>query len=461
MKRSFCHIKYNSTIIATLIVVVLLMNSTSVNAKNNSFDLQMVNGEQSIEYGDTLSYSSEIMKELILKIYQTQSEEASIEATCEFFITEMLANRRDTSYDYLFYILDMAENSDTIQYIKSINEYYIYTGKFCDFNIDSDTLSFKNFKGSIEGTKCSASIQMQYYYQLRGAFDEMCNRNCEYYFEMIKNEGRWYITSVKSTLPDENMPGFEYGAFDAYSVAKAVVSDEDYDSNEKLLIENGNSTKPSDMLLTYNTVSYSASDAISYASTYYNQNNYNTLFGFISGANCQNFVSQCVWAGLLDACGASGNYYTTIPAVSISRVGSNAPNVWCHNQYTSYYSNYTNNWMWDNVNGFIRLIWESNHSQEGPQGYYYKSSHLDNASIGDGIAFDTDESLDVTAGEYDHAMFVTATTGTYGSRDVSNIFIAANTSQTTSAYEPLAWYTSQTESRFCTLHITGGYYNLP
>lgn len=52
------------------------------------------------------------------------------------------------------------------------------------------------------------------------------------------------------------------------------------------------------------------------------------------------------------------------------------------------------------------------------------------------------------------------TTGTSGSRGVSNIYIAANTAPTTSAYMPLAQYCSYSASCFATAHITGGYYRI-
>lgn len=207
-------------------------------------------------------------------------------------------------------------------------------------------------------------------------------------------------------------------------------------------------------MATYQTTSYSPSAAVRYAAKYYNKTN--SLFG-ASAANCQNFASQCVWAGLLSGCGGSGTSTTAFPAVSTAWTGSDSENVWCRNQYTTYYggSDWLN-WAWDNVNGFMKLIWISDHT--GPQGYYWYG--LEKACVGDVIIWDTTGTRSVTDGTFQHAMVVTRATGTYGSRTVSNLCVAANTSPTTSAYMSLAQYGNYSSSCFATAHITGGYYKI-
>ena len=60
-----------------------------------------------------------------------------------------------------------------------------------------------------------------------------------------------------------------------------------------------------------------------------------------------------------------------------------------------------------------------------------------------------------------HAMYVTDVTGTVGSRGVSNLWIAAHNSNTSSAYMPLTDYTSKREAQFATSVIGWGYYASP
>ena len=127
-----------------------------------------------------------------------------------------------------------------------------------------------------------------------------------------------------------------------------------------------------------------------------------------------------------------------------------------YKRQTYYGDKYWLNWGWDNVNGFLKIIWLSDHTISGPQGYYWLG--LAKACVGDVIIWDTAGTRSVDSGTYDHAMVVTRTTGTVGSRGVSNFCIAANSSSTTSAYMPLAQYCSYSASCFAAAHITGGYY---
>lgn len=55
---------------------------------------------------------------------------------------------------------------------------------------------------------------------------------------------------------------------------------------------------------------------------------------------------------------------------------------------------------------------------------------------------------------------VTKATGTAGSRGPAKLFVAANTSATTSAYQPLTEYCGYSSEYFGTAHIIEGYYIL-
>lgn len=253
--------------------------------------------------------------------------------------------------------------------------------------------------------------------------------------------------------------GFQYGSFDARAAAVMVVEDHDFAEVEKPQREEESGDLPGsedpNVYVPFRKTEYSTYAAIKYAKTYFNKTN--SVFG-ASDANCQNFASQCVWEGLRADCGGSSTSRTAIPAVSTALVGSNVRNVWCRNQYSTFYNSYYLNWGWDNVNGFMKIIWRSDYTQAGPQGYYWLG--VAKASAGDVIMYDKEGSRGVDSGDYDHAMFVTQVTGTYGSRGVSNMFIAANTKPTNSAYMPLAEYSSCSASCYATAHIVDGYYQV-
>ena len=121
-------------------------------------------------------------------------------------------------------------------------------------------------------------------------------------------------------MPNEQADGFVYDSFDAHAAALAVVGDHDFSTMEKPANTNNTATTTA----TYQTTSYSSTAAVNYAKQYYNKTN--SLFG-ASSSNCQNFASQCVWAGLLSGCGASGTSTTAFPAVSTAWTGTNSTNV--------------------------------------------------------------------------------------------------------------------------------------
>ena len=398
------------------------------------------------------------------RLNATNNANIAIQSTCELFISSIYASRRDSNYDCTAFTTqtdNLEEMNDTIAYIMSQNQYQREIADYCNYNIVSDAISFNDFNATVTGDLCNAEIAVHYTYEMTGEFNGTFYMNCMYFLTLEKQNDCWRIVSAKTSMPNEQGDDFTYGAFNAHAAAVSVVRDHDAGAAEEELVAVTDSTVKSKSskaeikgpAYSYKTTSYSPTSAINYASNYYNQTN--SLFG-ASGQNCQNFASQCVWAGLRSGCNGSGTSTTEFPAVSTSWSGSNAANVWCRNQCSTYYSNYTLNWAWDNVNGFLKLILVSDHTQVGPQGYYWQG--LSNACAGDVIAWDTSGSRSVNNGDFDHAMFVTQVTGTKGSRGVSNICIAANSAPTTSAFMPLAQYCSYSASCFATAQITGGYY---
>lgn len=390
--------------------------------------------------------------------YSTPSNIA-VQTTCELFISSIFAARRNPSHD--FYTFTTRESQSisqyhTLAYIDSWNEYQREINKLCDYNIVSDSIRFEHFSANIAGNTCTAEVAVNYNYTLTGSFNKDCSLSCIYYLTLIKSGSHWKIIGATTSMPCEQATNFVYGSFDAHAAALAVVAS---DETEEYTHESASPFFEEDIspnaLAPYRRTAYNVASAVRYAETYYNKTN--TLFGR-SGANCQNFASQCIWAGLRPDCNLSGaaTSNTLIPAVSTSLVGSNAPNVWCRSQSISYYSHYSLNWAWDNVNGFLKLILESSYTQAGPQGYYLLG--ISKARIGDEIAWDTTGSRNLNNGDFDHAMFVTDVNGVYGSRDTDNIFIAANTTDTTSASMPLAQYCSYPANYFATAQIVGGYY---
>lgn len=449
--------------VVALLSIVSLLIATAFSASaveaNASYDPEtnhatvLHNENQVIPVAGTTQLSQDEYKRTWASLTDNAGTAAEIQATCELFISSIYASRRDSDYNCTTFTVQSIRNEQvdsTIAYIESQNQYQREIADICDFKINSDSIEFENFSGVLTGNTCTAEIGVHYCYEMEGAFEDTFYLNCVYYLTLEKINGNWGIVTAKTSMPNEQADGFVYDSFDAHAAALAVVGDHDFSTMEKPTNTNNTATTTA----TYQTTSYSSTAAVNYAKQYYNKTN--SLFG-ASSSNCQNFASQCVWAGLLSGCGASGTSTTAFPAVSTAWTGTNSTNVWCRNQYTTYYGDkYWLNWGWDNVNGFLKIIWLSDHTISGPQGYYWLG--LAKACVGDVIIWDTAGTRSVDSGTYDHAMVVTRTTGTVGSRGVSNFCIAANSSSTTSAYMPLAQYCSYSASCFATAHITGGYY---
>lgn len=150
------------------------------------------------------------------------------------------------------------------------------------------------------------------------------------------------------------------------------------------------------------------------------------------------------------------------PAVPIEEVGPHAFNVWCQGQDTDFYDHTYFNWAWDNVQGFFKLMEESRTNAEGPYGNAFYNNAVAFAQVGNVLAFDKQGVP--AADTLDHAMFVTAVTGTVGERTKRDVMVAAHTSRTETAYQTLAEYVDTWDrpvSYFARARIYGGYYPDP
>ena len=410
---------------------------------------------------DTTSISP-IEYDRALNSLQNTEDANSIQAICALFISSVYASRRNRDYSVnLFLEQNEALLDDSFAYLNSVNELCLQTNEICGYKYISDRLSFTDYSAVISGNHCEARVWIDYEYQLEGATEEDCHIGCWYYISLESQNKQWIITRIRTSLPTEQSDGFIYKGFTVEerpskeykctvpSEAKNVGTE-----NEKTGIMRSGLTR----------VSYAVSDAITYARSYYNTNN--SLFTNNGNNDCQNFASQCVWAGLRAGCNTGANLTAQMrPAVSTSVVGSSAQNVWCNNQATTYYSNYQHNWAWDNVNGFFKLISSNNSTKEGPQGYYTTHS-LAYVVAGDVLAWDTAGTCSVTSATLDHAMFVVSVSGSSGSRGIDDIYIAAHSPNTVSIRAPLRSYMAQcglstlTENNFAVAHINCGYYNL-
>ncbi len=258
--------------------------------------------------------------------------------------------------------------------------------------------------------------------------------------------------------PWETDDKFEYTPIDVESAVKAQLAKPELKpfistTDEKEKLKADSQASPTSEMHRWQ---YDTAAAVEYAKNHYDDK-CDKIFGYSGGkgGNCQNFASQCVWAGL----GGSGTKKTARPAVPRSRVNLPAFNVWCAGHSTEkFYDYYEFNWPWDNVWGFSKLMGKSTTKAEGPFGNAFYKKGIENAAVGNVLTADfggapAEKTLD-------HAMFVTQVSGTRGSRDKTDVKIAAHTSHTNSAFQTVASYTTAQTKCFGRAVIYSGYYKV-
>lgn len=405
----------------------------------------------------TLRYTQE---EYLANMAAAKTDAEKIEAVCTSFLTMARASVRNQKYDPSVLVADNKLKDNKVAYRLSEYKYLAALYNALNQTILSDNISFSDFSLSIDGNSAQAKIVESYEYYINDGFEGNSFRKRQYYFDLIRENAGWKISSVATNDPWENN-NFNYEAIDV-SKAVASIANAASEAKHKATLNANTIVNPLGMkdpgasIESLYTWTYNVGVAINYAENYYNS--INPLFGQ-AAEDCQNFASQCVWAGLRGGY-ADAQDRTAIPAVSTSYVGSDAPNVWCRNQSTTYnFSYFGHKWAWDNVCGFAELIERSSSSVIGPFG----NTHYGNllyASEGDVISWDANGSPSGTT--MDHAMFVTSATGTVGYRTKSDLKIAAHNSSTNSAYQTLTSYAppSYTDSYFATSVIGWGYYDV-
>ena len=440
---------------AKITIVILILASFWVNAF--ATDAVTPLEKNSINAGfDTLSYTNDDYKNLTMN--SKVNDDSQIQSVIiGYLATERAYVRKPEEYTRARgFVTAAALNSNTVSYRNSESEYLKELNKLMDWTISRDCISFDNYRAQIGKQVATARIVENYEYYINDGFDGESFRRREYTFEMKKESGDWKITSVRTNDPWENESTFAYTPIDVQGTIAEIANEMQQTEISKVgkTTRNDLDEKSANSSTDLNRWTYSASKAVTYAENHYRDTS-NAVFGFTAGNNCQNFASQCVWAGL----GGSGTSTAARPAVSASVAGSNGTNLWRTGANTTYYSNdkYCLNWTWDNACGFANMIKNSQLTKEGPYGNTQYTDCFGYANKGNVLEVDWGGSP--ARDTLDHAMFVTQVSGTSGSRTKSQVKIAAHTSQTNSAYQTVSSYTSMPTSAFARVVVSWGNYS--
>lgn len=444
--------KIISMFLSALLVVGLYIPALAVDSTEDGFDTLSLSMDD---------YHANMRSKV--SFLQAVSKQDIVENVCKSFISVGRASVRSPDYSIAaFSDLSQAQ----VKYRQSEYQYLSALYNITDVDILSDNMMFDDFDVKFDGTSAVASIVEKYTYYTND-FDGYNFRMRKYTFTLdCQEDDSWVITGIVTDDPWETT-SFSYEPYNVEDIPVIAYAEIPADVNaEKNRVGNKTAAMASGLYKwTYNT-----SAAVEYASRFCNATSKtggnNPLFPFTysaSGAeaNCQNFASQCVWAGLIGNCdtAVAMTSRTTIPAVSASRVGSSATNVWCYDSRSV--APAIDGYTWYSSTRFAKMIKLSNTTTEGPFGNTHYGN-LKYADVGDVIHINWDRITVTENSTLQHAMFVTGATGSVGSRTVANLKIAANSSPTNTAYVSLSSYASgYTDESFSTCVINAGYYSSP
>lgn len=174
----------------------------------------------------------------------------------------------------------------------------------------------------------------------------------------------------------------------------------------------------------------------------YEKGKRNPLFPFFV-ADCQNYASQCVWAGL-------GGFSTSSMINSASRpmVNANLTSDSSRQWYITIGNGYSGTWTV--VGTFAEHVANGSPLKLGLFGSKY--SGVANARVGDVIQI-----RDIDKTSYYHSYVVVRVTGTEGSRKYGDIFVCSHTTDRAETALSLLSY----ESAFRTIRVNGVVYPTP
>jgi len=246
---------------------------------------------------------------------------------------------------------------------------------------------------------------------------------------LIKENGKWMITDIKSN--DEFDRIYKYKGFNLQKELKEIkaplMSGEEIKKiwqKETDNINNIYSTKSFSLQNSWVYTDYDRDAAVNYALKY-SDTTYDTtpspsrnkLFVCYE-SDCQNFASQCVFAGF----GGDYNNSAAINNKSFPMIATGNRQWWATGTTSSYNSNYGNGWNWANCIAFGEYFDDGGYQIEGPYGWIHEGTVLF-AYPGDIIQI-----REGTSGNnWYHSYVVTSVKGTQGGLTPDDIYVCSHT----------------------------------
>ena len=282
---------------------------------------------------------------------------------------------------------------------------------------------------TITGDKATAKCYEQYEYTYKND-PVRSSRGIEYQITFVKKDNKWEIVDITTNNELERLVA------QTGDVSGKYISDFDIDEE----VEEETKDFASTTAVNGTTHEYNRSAAAQYALDYSASSDgtdaYNSKFPHFD-ADCQNFVSQCVWFGL-----GGTNTTTAISNKNKPMMTTTGRGWFCTKSGHSA--------SWTVVGDFRNYVVPEADGEDGIYGVRYLKGKIANAQKGDVVQ------ICDSNGTWYHSYIISSVTGTYGSRTLSNINICAHTSNRRN--ENLANVIGASSTNFRLIRISGTRY---
>lgn len=282
---------------------------------------------------------------------------------------------------------------------------------------------------TITGDKATAKCYEQYEYTYKND-PVRSSRGIEYQITFAKKDNKWEIVDIITNNELERLVA------QTGDVSGKYISDFDIDEE----VEEETKDFASTTAVNGTTHEYNRSAAAQYALDYSASSDgtdaYNSKFPHFD-ADCQNFVSQCVWFGL-----GGTNTTTAISNKNKPMMTTTGRGWFCTKSGHSA--------SWTVVGDFRNYVVPEADGEDGIYGVRYLKGKIANAQKGDVVQ------ICDSNGTWYHSYIISSVTGTYGSRTLSNINICAHTSNRRN--ENLANVIGASSTNFRLIRISGTRY---
>lgn len=266
---------------------------------------------------------------------------------------------------------------------------------------------------TINGNTATVTAYEYLEYVLKEYKDIVSSRGVTYYIDYSKIGDEWKINNIRTNNElEELVSQFDNVAelLDACLDDTAPSADPAIDAARVDAIDLDDSMNAAASLSKHY---YSAVKAINYAKDHADSDSYNTNFAATYGDNdCQNFVSQCIWAGF-------GGTNSKIESKSAPMITASGREWW----RTSSTKEKDNIESWTRVSIFSDYIDDGGSGTDGLYGTLGKVGSIANAYAGDLLQICKSASKE----DYYHTYIISRAEGSSGSRTVDNLWVCAHT----------------------------------